>query len=67
MAFKIGFAAEHRDNKLSEKTSTAPRETQAPRKSVVQVHFSGNNMTLSYYNDRFDLHRGDAVYVDGKL
>ncbi len=67
MAFKIGFAAEHRDNKPSEKTSTAPRETQAPRKSVVQVHFSGNNMTLSYYNDRFDLHRGDAVYVDGKL
>lgn len=24
-------------------------------------------MTLSYYNDAFDLHRGDIVYVDGKL
>ena len=24
-------------------------------------------MTLSYYNDQFDLHRGDIVYVDGKL
>lgn len=24
-------------------------------------------MTLAYYNDRFDLHAGDMVYVDGKL
>ena len=24
-------------------------------------------MTLAYYNDQFDLHRGDMVYVDGKL
>ncbi len=24
-------------------------------------------MTLAYYNDRFDLHCGDLVYVDGKL
>lgn len=24
-------------------------------------------MTLAYYNARFDLHRGDMVYVDGKL
>ncbi|MBR4889483.1 MAG: hypothetical protein IKU17_10090 [Clostridia bacterium] len=24
-------------------------------------------MTLAYYNDQFDLHRGDIVYVDGKL
>lgn len=39
----------------------------APRKSVVQVYFAGRNMTLAYYNDQFDLHRGDMVYVDGKL
>ena len=24
-------------------------------------------MTLDYYNDQFDLHRGDLVFVDGKL
>ena len=24
-------------------------------------------MTLSYYNDLFDLHRGDLVFVVGKL
>ena len=23
-------------------------------------------MTLPYYNDQFDLHRGDLVFVDGK-
>lgn len=39
----------------------------APRKSVVQVYFAVRNMTLAYYNDRFDLHLGDMVYVDGKL
>ena len=38
-----------------------------PRKSVVQVYFASRNMTLAYYNDQFDLHRGDMVYVDGKL
>lgn len=37
------------------------------RKSVVEVYFPSRNMTLAYYNDRFDLHRGDLVYVDGKL
>lgn len=37
------------------------------RKSVVQVYFTGRKMTLAYYNDQFDLHPGDMVYVDGKL
>lgn len=39
----------------------------APRKSLVQVRFLDNNMCLTYYNDKFDLHRGDIVWVDGKL
>ena len=34
---------------------------------MVQVSFAGRNTTLSYYNDLFDLHPGDLVYVDGKL
>lgn len=37
------------------------------RKSIVQVYFKERNTTLGYYNDQFDLHRGDLVYVDGKL
>lgn len=39
----------------------------APRKSLVQVRFFDNNLCLTYYNDKFDLHRGDVVWVDGKL
>lgn len=57
------------------RTQTSNRETipaqggrtPAPRKSVVQVQFSGFGRSLAYYNDQFDLHQGDRVYVDGKL
>lgn len=67
MAFKIGFAAEPPKKKPSEATCTVPQQSAAARKSVVQVYFAGRNMTLAYYNDQFDLHHGDMVYVDGKL
>ncbi len=36
-------------------------------KSVAVIYFPQRNLTLSYYNDLFDLHKGDLVYVDGKL
>lgn len=67
MAFKIGFNIEHADNKTAEDVYSIKQEYSAPRKSVVQVHFPGRNMTLAYYNDLFDLKCGDMVYVDGKL
>ena len=35
--------------------------------SVVQVVFPGYGRSLAYYNDRFDLHVGDRVYVEGKF
>ncbi len=38
-----------------------------PKPSVVRVYFPERNMKLAYYNDMFDLHCGDLVYVDGKL
>jgi len=38
-----------------------------PRNSVVQVTFGERNGTYSYYNDQFDLHRGDFVYVEGEF
>ena len=66
MTFKIGFAAfEEKEEKAAE-VSPAMEETR-PRRSVVQVRFPERGMMLSYYNDRFDLHRGDFVYVEGKL
>ena len=67
MTYPIGFTAVYEDKP----TVTAPYETPAapvvPRKSVVQVAFPGRGPVLAYYNDQFDLHRGDRVYVDGKL
>ena len=35
--------------------------------TIVQVYFAERNRTLAYYNDSFDLHVGDIVFVDGKL
>lgn len=68
MAGKIGFATEPSERMPVESGYTVPEQAAAaPRKSVVQVYFAGRNMTLAYYNDAFDLHRGDIVYVDGKL
>ena len=36
------------------------------RKSVVRVLFE-SRINLTYYNDLFDLHYGDIVYVEVKL
>lgn len=66
MAFKIGFSAESPESNSPE-PARIPLDTPAPRKSVVQVSFPGRNPALAYYNDQFDLHRGDLVYVDGRL
>ena len=67
MKWPIGFNADI--SKEKDVLASCPSETPTilPRKSVVQVHFPARNMTLSYYNDKFDLHRGDLVFVDGKL
>ena len=66
MAFKIGFSAlEERDGQNAD--ITPPAEETLPRRSVVQVRFPDRGVPLSYYNDRFDLHCGDLVFVEGKL
>ena len=67
MAFKIGFAIDSSAEKPAVPASTIQQQTMTPRKSVVQIYFADRHMTLTYYNDLFDLHRGDMVYVDGKL
>ena len=67
MSFRIGFTAEESAIDAIETSPDFPQQTAVPRKSVVQVHFPKRNMTLAYYNDMFDLHCGDMVYVDGKL
>lgn len=55
MEFTInGFGAQQQKNNV-------------PKKSLVQVRFPDKGMTLTYYNDSFDLKVGDRVYVEGKL
>ena len=53
----------------SKKVEMEPLVHQAivPVKSLVQVYFPERNQTLTYFNDQFDLKRGDFVFVDGKL
>ncbi len=69
MAFKIGFATGSVEDTLRELEDDLPvtQHKSFPRQSIVKVRFIERNMTLAYYNDLFDLHNGDVVYVDGKM
>ena len=68
MAFKIGgFAAEYHEKKQQEQPQTVQQQAVAPKKSVVKVYFISSGKKLSYYNDQFDLHNGDMVYVEGAM
>ena len=65
MKLPIGFAF----NDESKKVEMEPLAQQnvVPVKSLVLVYFPERNQTLTYFNDQFDLKRGDFVFVDGKL
>lgn len=67
MAFQMGFAADNEASTERKEAQGYEPVVQEPRRSVVQVYFEDRKMTLSYYNDLFDLKRSDIVYVDGKL
>lgn len=65
MKFKIGFKG-YEEEKKEELQVAEPAEND-PVRSVVQVRFPCNGRSLAYYNDKFDLHIGDIVFVEGKL
>lgn len=65
MTNKIGFYCE--ENTENKETTAVTKPEIKPRKSLVSVRFEKNNRVLAYYNDKFDLHKGDIVFVDGKL
>ena len=65
MKFKIGFKGYEEEKK--EDLQVAKFTESRPVKSVVQVQFPSKGRSLAYYNDKFDLHVGDIVFVDGKL
>ncbi len=63
----IGFNpfSKHTDKSGEKKPESKVKTGVKP--TIVQIFFPDRNRTLSYYNDRFDLHGGDIVFVDGKL
>jgi len=64
MTSKLDFTARLRAGKS---VSTPAFNSIQPVKSIAQVFFPIQNITLPYFNDSFDLERGDIVYVEGKL
>ena len=65
MKFPIGFAFNDEPKKVE--MEPLAQELTVPVKSLVQVYFPERNQTLTYFNDQFDLKRGEFVFVDGKL
>lgn len=66
MAFFVKVNGKHTGRAKAEKRTVQTKST-LPRPSVVEVYFKARNMTLAYYNDRFDIQPGDWVYVEGKF
>ena len=67
MKFPIGFRSESPVTPTPDCYEANKGIASKPVKSLVDIRFPTRNMTLSYYNDQFDLAPGDLVYVDGKL
>ena len=67
MKFKIGFHADSSSTPADTRKNEPVNQITEIRKSLVEVYFPVRNRAYSYYNDRFDLHTGDNVYVEGKL
>lgn len=69
MSFEIGFTSEteKKEQFVSQEKAYNKEARNALRKSVVDVFFPDRHLTCAYYNDQFNLKRGDIVYVDGKL
>ena len=65
MKYKIGFHGYEEEKK--EDLQPLEIGENKPVKSVVQVRFPSQGRSFAYYNDCFDLHVGDIVFVEGKL
>lgn len=65
MKFPIGFA--FNDESKTVEMNPMVQQKAVPVKSLVQVYFPERNQILTYFNNQFDLKRGDFVFVEGKL
>ena len=65
MKFKIVFSAAEKESRHEAAARFVISRKPKPTRSLVLIHFPARNMTLSYYNDQFDLHCCDLVFVEG--
>lgn len=65
MKFPIGFSTNDKEPKAQVQPIEARDKTDS-QASMILVRFPGCNISLSYYNDQFDLKPGDIVFVEGK-
>ena len=63
----IGFQPSPEQSASPAVQPAAPPQTESSVPSLVYIRFSGIEKAYAYYNDRFDLHEGDRVFVSGKL
>ena len=61
MLSEIGFVVDNGEERTEIQNMNQER-TIVPRKSVVEVYFPDRQMTLSYFNDKFDLLVNDVVF-----
>ena len=67
MKFKIGFNAEEKKDTPVQEVYQEEKPEAKPKPSLADIRFPDIYRSYTYYNDRFDLHEGDIVFVDGKL
>ena len=60
MKFPIGFVFNDEPKKVE--MEPLVQQVTVPVKSLVQVYFPERNQTLTYFNDQFDLMRGDFLH-----
>lgn len=65
MKNRIGFQVTRQENTEAVMPASEQPKTEA-RRSLVTVRFPSDDMAFTYYNDSFDLHRNDMVYVEGR-
>ena len=66
MQHPIGFVTEEPDRSAVPDSVPAAPDSRV-RSCLVHVFFPGAGRTLTYYNDRFCLKKGDIVFVDGVM
>ena len=67
MKYKIGFNAVTEGKEGINDDTLVKNNAPEVRKSIVEVYFFDRECTYPYYNDSFNLKKGDIVYVEGKF